>query len=148
MSVIGDRWTLIILRDALLGVSRFEDFQTRLGIARKVLAERLASLVEAGIFDRARYQERPARYEYRLTPRGLELQPAILALIHWGDRHFAGPEGPPAIHHHIDCGHDFQPVTTCSACGDPLRAHAVSTRAAGWLQDIKRLEHATGAHDD
>lgn len=134
LSVVGDRWALLILRDALLGVRRFDDFQTRLGIARRVLTERLVGLVEAGVLERVSYQERPPRYEYRLTPRGHDLQPVVLSLIRWGDTHLVGPEGPPAIHRHVDCGHDFDPVTTCSACGDRIASHTVRTRPAEWLR--------------
>lgn len=134
LSVVGDRWALIILRDALLGVRRFEDFQSRLGIARRVLTERLAHMVDAGIFDRIPYQNRPTRFEYRLTRRGHELQTVLLSMIRWGDVHLAGPEGPPAIHRHIACGHDFDPVTICSFCGDPVGVGAVRTRAAEWVR--------------
>jgi len=134
LSVVGDRWALIIVRDALLGVCRFDDFQTRLGIARRVLTERLAHMVETGIFERVRYQDRPPRYEYRLTQRGHELQTVVLSMIQWGDAHLAGAEGPPAIHCHLACGHDFDPVTTCSVCGDPISVGTVRTRAADWVR--------------
>ena len=100
LAVIGDRWTLLILRDAFLRVRRFDDFQERLGIARRVLAERLAVLVEHGVFEKTAYQERPTRYEYRLTKKGLGLYPIILSLVHWGDEHYAGEEGPPVHHRH------------------------------------------------
>src|SRR5438105_11200067 len=94
LAVIGDRWTLLILRDAFLRVRRFEEFETSLKIARRVLSERLALLVEEGVLSRVAYQERPVRYEYRLTEKGLDLYPAILSLVHWGDRHYAGRKGP------------------------------------------------------
>ncbi len=145
LSVVGDRWALIILREALLGVCRFDDFQAKLGVARRVLTERLADMVEAGILDRVPYQERPVRYEYRLTLRGHELQPVILALIRWGDLHLAGPEGPPAIHRHVDCQHDFHPVTTCSACGDPVQARSVRTRVADWVEQPASKTKISGA---
>lgn len=126
LAVIGDRWTLMILRDAFLRVRRFEDFENSLKIARRVLSERLALLVEHGILRKAAYQERPVRHEYRLTEKGLELYPALIALVHWGDKHYAGKDGPPAIHRHLKCGHAFRSVTTCSECGEAVAAREVS----------------------
>ena len=130
LSVIGDRWTLLILREAFLKVRRFDDFQSRLGIARRVLAERLAGLVDDGIFAKTAYQERPARFEYRLTQKGLDLYPAILALVHWGDAYCAGTQGPPVIHRHKACGRDFRSVLACSECGEALEARGVDARSA------------------
>src|SRR4051794_25947552 len=89
LELVGERWTLLIVRDAFLGVRRFDEFQESLGIARNVLADRLARLVEEGIFERVRYSERPERYEYRLTEKGAELRVALLALMQWGDRYVA-----------------------------------------------------------
>ena len=128
LAVIGDRWTLMILRDAFLGVRRFDEFERSLKIARRVLSERLSVLVDDGILARVPYQERPARYEYRLTEKGLDLYPAILSLVHWGDRHYAGRKGPPVIHTHCKCGHDFRSVLTCSECGEPITARDVTVR--------------------
>lgn len=125
LAVVGDRWTLLVLRDAFLRVRRFDDFQLRLGIARRVLAERLAGLVEHGVMEKVAYQERPTRYEYRLTAKGLALYPAILSLAHWGDAYYAGPEGPPVRHRHKSCGRQFRSVLTCSECGEPLSARDV-----------------------
>ena len=124
--MVGDRWTLLILRDCFLRVRRFEDFQARLGIARPLLTRRLRGLVEDGVLARVAYSERPPRHEYRLTARGRDLYPVILALVHWGDVHLAGRKGRPLLHRHLECGRDFDPVTTCSACGevlDPRRVH-------------------------
>jgi DNA-binding HxlR family transcriptional regulator len=130
LAVIGDRWTLLVLRDAFLRVRRFEEFETSLKIARRVLSERLALLVADGILTRVAYQERPKRHEYRLTDKGLALYPAILSLVHWGDRYYAGKDGPPVLHRHLACGHDFRSVLTCSQCGEPVQARDVSARAA------------------
>jgi len=126
--VIGDRWTLLILRDAFLRLRRFEEFEKSLKIARRVLSERLALLVNEGILSRVAYQERPTRYEYRLTEKGLDLYPAILSLVHWGDKHYADKKGPPVIHRHLKCGHDFRSVLMCSECGEPVRAREVNAR--------------------
>src|SRR5690349_25173948 len=92
LEVVGEWWTLLILRDALLGVTRFDDWQRRLGIARNILSARLEALVEEGILERHRYQERPPRHEYVLTRRGSDLAPVLEALRTWGDRH-AAPDG-------------------------------------------------------
>ena len=128
LAVIGDRWTLLVLREAFLKVRRFDDFQSRLGIARRVLTERLSHLVEHGVLEKKAYQTRPLRHEYRLTRKGLDLYPALISLVHWGDRHYAGADGPPAIHTHLACGHDFRGVLTCSECGEPVEARAVQVR--------------------
>src|SRR3712207_8670659 len=90
LEIIGERWTILIVRDAFMGVRRFDDFQRSLGVARNVLNARLHRLVEAGVLERRRYQERPPRYEYRLTEMGRDLWPAVVALMQWGDRHLAG----------------------------------------------------------
>ncbi len=124
ISVIGDRWTLLILRECFQRIRRFDDFEARLGITRHILADRLKKLVGAGVLDRIAYQERPRRYEYRLTARGRDLHVLMLALVHWGDRHLAAG-APPALCRHKPCGHVFEPVTTCSECGEPLTAREV-----------------------
>ena len=85
VSVIGDRWTLLILRDCFLRVRRFEDFQERLGITRPILASRLRELVDEFVLVKVPYQQRPLRYEYRLTQKGLDLYPIVMAIVHWGD---------------------------------------------------------------
>jgi DNA-binding HxlR family transcriptional regulator len=120
LAVLGDRWTLLILRDAFLRVRRFEDFEKSLKIARRVLSERLALLVNEGILARVPYQERPTRYEYRLTEKGLDLFPVMISIVHWGDRHYSTKDGPPLLHRHLACGHDFRSVLTCSECGETV----------------------------
>ena len=120
LEVIGERWTLLIVRDALLGRSRFDDFQHSLGLARNVLTDRLNRLVEAGVLERVPYQQHPPRHEYRLTPMGRELAVPVIGLMHWGDRHLAGPAGPPRLTHHHGCGGTLQASLTCPACGQPV----------------------------
>ena len=117
LEVVGERWTILIIRDALLGHRRFDEFQASLGVARNVLADRLGRLVQAGVLDRVRYQDRPARWEYRLTDRGRDLATPVLALMQWGDRHLAGPAGPPRVVRHVDCGHDVVQRPVCAHCG-------------------------------
>ena len=103
LELVGERWTLLIIRDALLGVTRFEHFQDRLKIAPNILSKRLRTLVDAGVMERRRYQERPERHEYALTEAGKELLPVVLSLARWGDAHLA-PNGPPVVARHAACG--------------------------------------------
>jgi DNA-binding HxlR family transcriptional regulator len=121
LELIGERWTLLILRDAFHRVRRFEDFQKRLGIARNVLSNRLQTLVDAGILERRLYQEHPARYEYRLTEKGIDLWPVLMALVHWGDKYVA-ENGPPVIIEHKNCGGLVNDHLMCERCGQPLTA--------------------------
>ena len=129
LAVIGDRWTLMILRDCFLGVRRFEAFQSRLGISRTLVTDRLRTLVAEGVLRREAYQTSPVRHEYRLTRKGLDLHPVILAIARFGDDHYAGDAGPPVLRRHKGCGCDFQPVQTCSACGETVGARDVEARA-------------------
>ena len=121
LEVVGERWSLLIVRDALYGVTRFEDFQSDLGIARNILTDRLKRLVEQGVLERVAYVERPPRYEYRLTERGKDLTPVILTMMSWGDRWFPGEGGPPVTLTHTLCGHVTNPVVACDACGKELK---------------------------
>ena len=128
LELVGERWSLLIIRDAFLGLRRFDQFQASLGIARNVLSNRLARLVDAGILERAPYQNRPERHEYRLTETGRELRVALLALMHWGDRHLAA-DGPPRIAEHADCGGEVAEQLICGKCGKAhLRSDEVRTR--------------------
>ena len=126
LSVIGDRWTLLILRDCFLKVRRFDDFHARLGIGRPILADRLQKLVDNFVLTKMAYQTNPLRYEYRLTQKGLDLHPVIMAIVHWGDVHMAGRKGRPVLHRHLACDHLFDPVLVCSHCGDPVTARDVA----------------------
>jgi len=144
LAVIGDRWTLMILRDCFLGIRRFEDFERRLGISRSIIAERLKTLVDEGVLRREPYQDRPVRHEYRLTEKGLGLHPVMMALVRWGDVHYAGRDGPPMIHHHKACGCDFHPVQTCSECGAPVTAREVEVRARGQTAPMAGSPAAAG----
>ena len=130
VAVIGDRWTLMLLRDCFLGVRRFEEFERRLRISRSIIADRLKTLVDEGVLRRDAYQDHPVRHEYRLTDKGMALHPVIMAIVHWGDVHYAGADGPPLLHRHKACGCDFAPVQTCSECGDPVTARDVEVRAS------------------
>lgn len=129
LSVIGDRWTLMILRDCFMKVRRFDDFHARLGIGRPILADRLQKLVDSFVLTKMAYQTNPVRYEYRLTQKGLDLYPVIMAIVHWGDVHMAGKKGRPVLHHHTVCDHGFDPVMVCSHCATPLLAREVTIQA-------------------
>ncbi len=120
VAVIGDRWTLLILRDCFLRVRRFEDFQARLGLSRAILADRLDKLVQNDVLSRVAYREKPVRHEYKLTPKGLALHPVIMAMVHWGDEQLAGDKGRPLLHRHVGCGQLFDPVMACSECGEAV----------------------------
>lgn len=136
LSVVGDRWTLVILRDCFLGVRRFDDLENRLGITRHVLADRLKKLVEQGVLYKTPYQQKPVREEYRLTEKGLELHPVVMALVHWGDRHMADERGAPIVHVHKQCGQFMQPVTVCSCCGEPVTARDIRVEVGSGWQDL------------
>jgi DNA-binding HxlR family transcriptional regulator len=131
--VIGDRWSLLILRECFLRKRRFEAFEASLGITRHLLSDRLKKLVRFGVLRRIPYQESPKRYEYILTQKGLDLYPVIMSIVHWGDIHMVDSRGRPMLHEHKNCGHMFDqncghmfdPVMVCSECGEPLSAKAV-----------------------
>jgi DNA-binding HxlR family transcriptional regulator len=125
IAVIGDRWSLLILRECFLRKRRFEAFQSSLGITRHLLAARLKKLVQFGVLRRIPYQESPKRYEYILTQKGLDLYPIMMSIVHWGDIHMVDARGRPLLHEHKKCGKLFDPVMTCSACGEPIEAKGV-----------------------
>jgi DNA-binding HxlR family transcriptional regulator len=122
LEVVGEWWTLLILRDAFQGVRRFEEFQRDLGIARNVLSDRLNRLVDNGILERRPYQTQPPRSEYRLTDKGLELYPVLISLMRWGDRWASGSAGPPMVLTHKACDHEGLPVLACGHCGAEVGA--------------------------
>lgn len=116
LEAVGERWTLLILRDAIRGSRRFEDFLSGLGIARNVLTARLTRMVEQGLLERAPYQDRPVRHEYRLTDKGRDFVPVLAGLLEWGDRYTPCPSGPPAVITHTDCGRKVTLTAVCVHC--------------------------------
>lgn len=122
LSIFGDRWTLLIIRNSFMRTRRFDDFQRQLGITRHLLTERLNRLVDNQIFEKVLYQDAPKRYEYRLTERGLALYPIILTLSAWGNRWLNNGEHSQFNYIHKPCGKHTHLVMTCSECGVPLRA--------------------------
>ncbi|MFI6865751.1 winged helix-turn-helix transcriptional regulator [Nocardia sp. NPDC050406] len=149
LEVVGEWWTLLIVRDAIFGVTRFDEFRSRLGIARNVLTQRLEHLVAQDIMERVAYQENPVRYDYRLTPKGRSLWPVLAAMRQWGDT-YAAPDGPPVEAVHTTCGHTMTVEPVCSECGEHLRGADIrpvlgpGARTPDLLPD--RGAHATG-HD-
>lgn len=125
--VIGDRWTLLILRDIFRGVRRFTQLREDLGIAKNILSDRLQKLVDAGVLETVEYQQRPVRYEYRLTAKGQDLSPSLVALMHWGDRWYAD-DGPPTVLVHDECGTPLQNVTRCPECSEDITPAHISSR--------------------
>ncbi len=122
LEVVGERWSLLIVRDILLGLRRFDELQAHLGIARNVLQTRLTRLLQEGVIERVPYQERPLRHEYLLTDKGLDLWPTVVALMKWGDR-YAPPEGGPAVViEHRGCGGAVDEHRICEKCGARLQA--------------------------
>jgi DNA-binding HxlR family transcriptional regulator len=125
LEIIGDRWTILVLRDAFRGIRRFDDFRRDLDIARPVLADRLKRLVEHGVLEKRQYEEHPPRFEYRLTPMGIELSPILVALMRWGDRHLAGGDGPPTVLVHEACGHELDQEFVCWQCDQTFSPTAI-----------------------
>ena len=127
LEIVGERWTMLVLRDAFYGVRRYSDFLSHLGVPRAVLAERLQMLVDAGILNKRRYQDAPRREEYVLTAAGKDLWPALYALSRWGERH--ARTGPPRrVFLHAACGTRLDQVGGCPKCGTAVAAKDVETR--------------------
>lgn len=127
LELIGERWTILILRDAFLGVRRFDDFQRSLGIARNVLNDRLRKLCEGRIMERRQYHEHPPRFEYRLTEKGIDLWPMLMQLMKWGDRYVFDGEAPVLVEHR-GCGGFADDHLICDKCGDRLTARDTTPR--------------------
>jgi DNA-binding HxlR family transcriptional regulator len=128
LEVVGERWTLLVLRDVLRGTRRFDELIRSLGVARNVLSDRLDRLVAHGLLERRPYQDHPPRFEYHPTAKGSELVVVLFSLMHWGDRHLAGPAGPPVLTEHHGCGGAVVEQLACTACGQVLSPDQVATR--------------------
>jgi len=125
LEVVGEWWSLLIVRDALLGVRRFDDLQARLGISRNILNQRLTTLVEHDVLEKVPYKDNPPRSEYRLTDKGRDLWHVITAMRQWGDR-WAAPAGPPLKMRHTTCGRVVKAAVVCSHCGEPLDLRSIT----------------------
>ncbi len=122
LPVVGDPWSVLVLRDVHVGIKRFSELQENLGVSRKVLTERLAHLLEEGLLERRPYSDRPPRHEYLLTPKGQDFVNVLLAIAGWGDRWTTGRAGPPALYRHVTCGQVTQVEPHCAACGEIMSA--------------------------
>jgi len=127
LDVVGDPWTLLIVRDALFGIKRFDDFRRSLGIPRATLTSRLDTLVEHGVMERRRYQDRPERHEYVLTERGRDLRRVMVSMLQWGDKWSSLPE-PPVTLIDADTGDEIEPVYVDRRSGRPLSELNVARR--------------------
>lgn len=130
-AIVGDRWTLLILREAFLGATSFDQFETVLGVSPHILSVRLKRLVAEGVFVKD-------KGGYRLTEAGHDLQPVIMLIASWGRRWRPEPGAPSSEVLHRQCGHSFEPVVTCSECGEPVDNSAVRTRLSDALQAERR----------
>lgn len=128
LALVGDRWSILIIRASLRGLRRFDDIQADLGIARPILTRRLQRLVDGGVMAKELYQEHPPRYEYRLTPAGVALSPALVAIIRWGQEHLPGGEDDIVLVH-APCGTEFEQGFWCRHCATTFNPSAI--RAAG-----------------
>lgn len=136
LEIVGERWSLLILRSVLLGVHRFDDLLKELGITRSVLATRLQRLVDEDVLERVPYQERPPRHEYRATAKGRELWPVVLHLLRWGDAHYPEPTGAPRIIEHTRCGGQPDDHLLCDRCGEALTYFNTTTRPGPGLAAV------------
>ena len=141
LDIIGEWWTLLILRDVFYGVRRFELLRSHLGISRKVLTSRLERLTDEEILKKVLYQTHPSRYEYRLTKKGLDLLPVLLTIMNWGNQWMSEPGMSPVIFVHKDCGEETTPKLVCSCCGGDLNAHNIYPKAGPGApsKEIERL---------
>jgi len=130
LDIVGEKWALLAVREVFLGNRTFDEMVRRTGAPRDTLAARLRTLVGAGILERRRYSEHPARFEYHLTTAGRDLYPVIVTLMRWGDQYLAGDDGPPLVLQHR-CGHQVQAEVVCQACGEPLEARDVRPLVPG-----------------
>jgi DNA-binding HxlR family transcriptional regulator len=129
LAVVGERWSLLALREIMLGAGRFDQIARNTGASRDILATRLRTLVAAGVVEKREYQSQPTRYEYLPTEAGRALQPILLQLMSWGDRYVtAGP--PPTVLRHA-CGAELRLRTVCAGCGDELTPDAIETVRLG-----------------
>jgi DNA-binding HxlR family transcriptional regulator len=127
LKIVGEWWTLLVLRDVCFGWNRFDEIHDHLGIARNILKARLDTLLDQGMVERRRYQQHPDRYEYVPTDKAIDFVPALLALVAWGDR-WTAPDGPPVLFSHRTCGHDTVATVVCSACSAPLAREDIDFR--------------------
>lgn len=140
LAVVGERWTLLVVRELALGRTRFRDILENVDIASNVLTDRLADLVDHGIATRTRVPVRGRVHDYYLTEKGWDLLPVLMALTRWGDRHAAGEGGPPRTWWHVDCNHEMEPTLACSRCARPLERGSVRAIPGPGADERQRAE--------
>ena len=123
MSIFGDRWTLLVIRQVFMRVRRFSEIQATLGISKHRLSDRLTRLVDEGVLEKVAYDAGKTRFEYRLTEKGLDLYPILVTIAQWGDKWMADEDGRPFIYRHNGCEHPADPIVCCAQCGEPINAH-------------------------
>ena len=146
LEIIGERWTILILRDVFMGIRRFEELQRHLGVARNILQTRLERLVEAGIVRKRPYQERPLRHEYRLTEKGADLWPVLVSLLKWGDKYAIEGERPMILQH-SGCGGELDDRRRCTVCGSGLARRSSSLSTGGCLMARCRVADPESRRD-
>ena len=144
LALFGDKWTLLIIRDAFRRVRRFSDFQKSLGIPKHRLSDRLNKLVDNGVLKKMLYDEKRLRYDYRLTPKGLDLFPVLMTFVQWGDRWATDEDGSPVVFRHSDCGKISEPKYVCNQCDKPVVAKSFQPEVGpGISKKIHRGEMKT-----
>ncbi|BAC74736.1 MULTISPECIES: winged helix-turn-helix transcriptional regulator [Streptomyces] len=133
LALVGEKYSLLVLREVCLGNGRFDQLVRNIGAPRDILATRLRRLVDAGMLKKTVYSERPQRFEYRPTEAGLELEPVLMTLMAWGDRHLRKDDDRPMVIEHI-CGNELIPLVTCSVCGEEVHHEDLTAhpQAPGW----------------
>jgi DNA-binding HxlR family transcriptional regulator len=140
LAVLGERWTLLVMREVLLGRRRFAEISQNVGVASNILSDRLATLVEQGLLERRRYSEHPESFEYVPTKKGIDANPILVALLQWGDQHAPPPGGAPRVHVHTACGHDAHPTLVCSHCHEPIKSVELKVRPGPGANAQQRAE--------
>ncbi len=140
LEMVGDWWTLLIIRDALMGVKRFDEFHSHLGIARNILSSRIKKLIDVGLMEKRLYVERPARYEYVLTPKGEDIFIILAALREWGERWYYGDQDLPTRVTHAGCGGETDTEVRCKSCGEVISS--ISDMDIVFVQGDGRTEWA------
>lgn len=140
LEVLGERWTLLVMREVLFGRRRFADIRRHVGVAPNILSDRLQTLVEHGLLERRLYSEHPEAHEYLPTRKGRDVNPVIVALVQWGDRYAAPPAGPPRVLVHTACGHDAHPELRCAHCHEKIKSHELRVRPGPGANAEQRAE--------
>ncbi|MFV1872602.1 MAG: winged helix-turn-helix transcriptional regulator [Oleiphilus sp.] len=144
LSIVGDRWTMLILRDCFLGTKRFDKFQKHIGLSRHRLTDRLNKLVEHEVLKKVAYQNKPPRYEYKLTKKGVSLYPVLMTLAKWGDDWMSGGLGAPVEYKHANCNHKIQMNLCCSECGEIINPKEVIPQIGPGLIAYSKSTKAKG----